>query len=169
MGGELSLIGTHCPGSVNFTCVGTGLTSLRWSYIYDNTEVDLATFLANDAPIQHNALPSPFTSVALLHVTRYTNPQFANFTSVLTANLVQLQQESIRKIKCGDPGTVNLLPVNFSIQEQVIPNKPQINGIVATYENTQLDGIQITWTRSTVSYNHNNVTAVYRIVSFMHK
>ena len=156
VGEELSLIGTHCPGSVNITCIGTYLTALRWTY---NGNAEIETYFPGDS-VQQTDLSnrfSSFTSVALLHVS-HPYSLFSNFTSVLTANLVQLQQESIHTIKCGDPGTVDVVPVNFSIQEQVIPNKPQINGIVATYKSTQLDSIQITWTRSTVSYTHNNIT-----------
>ena len=70
-----------------------------------------------------------FNSVALLNVIQYTDPRFANFTSVLTANLVQLQQQNIDSVSCGDPGTESVLLINVYIQEQVVPNNPQISDI----------------------------------------
>ena len=90
VGGKPSLIGIHCPGSVNITCDGIKLTALQWTYN------DIKGYLSGD-PVQSELL-SEFRSsisVALLNVTQYTDPRFANFTSVLTATLLQLQQQTL--------------------------------------------------------------------------
>ena len=94
---EPSLTGIHCPGSVNITCDGIKLTALRWTY---NDNIELKGYLSGD-PVQSELLsefPS-FISVALLNVTQYTDPRFANFTSVLTANL-HIKKFSLKKDIC---------------------------------------------------------------------
>ncbi|XP_064402510.1 uncharacterized protein LOC135348219 isoform X3 [Halichondria panicea] len=91
--------------SVMLICEGVDLISLRWSYIGSNSSksVELQVFLAdhsNNITVSSNPA---FLSVQLVTVSDMETP--ANFTSMLTVDLQELENQDITSITCGDVAT----------------------------------------------------------------
>lgn len=149
--GGLVLTGNHCPGFADITCDGISLTFLKWTF---NDDIEIQTY-PPDRPVQTSNVSLPLGSivkVTLSNVAQYTNsPQFANFTSVLTVSLEELERENIQMISCGDPGTTSMLPVAVTIQRYIIPYASPISQVIATFASNELDSVRITWNPSPVS------------------
>ena len=126
-------------------CEGTDLTSLRWTFNGD-TEID--TFLPIDVEIarplhEHR----PFIFVALIEVVQNPNKSvYGNFSSVLTVDLSQLEQ-NVTNISCGDPGTIDAEPVNVTTILQSVPANPNITEVSATYNSAGLESIKVAWNK----------------------
>lgn len=103
--------------SVILICEGIDLEQLQWSYTPANSynfseRVKLGEpFLADDPPQDfastlrdNNNLA--FLTVQLITVSRhYESNTTANFSSILTVDLLELEKQGISSISCGDVGT----------------------------------------------------------------
>ena len=144
--GGISLVGSHCPGTLRLFCEGIDLTSLRWIFNGD-TEID--TFYPNDVEIARPPLHQhrPFTFVALVEVVQNSNKYYyGNFSSVLTVDLSQLEQ-NVTSISCGDPGTIDSESVNVTTILQSVPANPNITDVSATYNSAGLESITVAWNK----------------------
>lgn len=144
--GRINLVGAHCPGTTRLYCEGTDLSSLRWTFNGD-TEID--TFIANDMIITRPPRQQhpPFILVELTAVAQSSNVVFSNFSSILTVDLLQLGEESVTNITCGDPGTNQTLPVNVVIIRDTVPVNPNITEVNATYNSAGLRSVTVTWNK----------------------
>ena len=124
--GGVSLVGPHCPGTIRLFCEGVDLTTFSWTY---NSDIDIAEPYSSDESIntQETTSNPAFLSVQLIAVSQSSiNPTFGNFSSILTVNLSQLEQQGIRNISCGDPLTQETIPVDIHITQETVPETPQI-------------------------------------------
>ena len=140
--GGVSLVGPHCPGTVRLFCEGVELVSLRWRY---NGSGLIESFNTDDIPT--NVTPSnlAFRNVELVGATQFTNPRFANFTSILTVDLTQLQQQNVAELDCGDPRTFDNVPVSLHPN---VPSKPNVTAVTVTYQSVSMLIIfEVTWKR----------------------
>ncbi len=92
--------------SAMLICEGVDLVSLRWSYIRSNSSknVKLLVFLADhsNTTVTNSSNPA-FLSVQLVTVSQYPDMETpANFSSVLTVDLLELENQDITSITCGD-------------------------------------------------------------------
>ena len=127
--GGASLVGPHCPGSVRLFCEGVDLTTFRWMY---NGNIIIGDFYYPDysTSILTNASNPAFVSVQLAAVSQNSlHPQFGNFSSILTVDLSQLEQQNIKNISCGDPVIIGTLPVVVHIIQDTVPDVPQFFGL----------------------------------------
>ena len=87
--GGVSLVGPHCPGNVRLFCEGVELTVLMWRY---NGTNGIEPTFASDATVSTLIRTSnpAFESVQLTAVSSFI--PFANFSSILTVVLYQLEQ-----------------------------------------------------------------------------
>ena len=144
--GRGSLSGAYCPGTVKLFCEGTDLTSVRWSF---NGGTVIESFL----PVDTETITFPsaqypaFVSVELTHVVQNTNPVFGNFSSILTVDLSQLEEQSVSSISCGDPGTSKTVLVNVVIIRRSRPDSPNITGVTATYNSNGVRSVTVAWNK----------------------
>ena len=129
--GGVSLVGPHCPGTVRLFCEGVDLTSLGWTYngIIDITE---DSFFSDDSNnIFTNATSNPaFVSVLLTAVVQNSQRLvLANFSSILTVDLSQLQQHNVMSISCGDQVNKNSTSVSVHIIQETAPGDPQLTQV----------------------------------------
>ncbi len=139
----MSLVGEHCPGTVQLICRGVDLSLLRWRY---NGIHDIYSFTTTDLPIAFPLFNSALkvVSIELINVTQTPNDaRFAEFTSILILDIAQL--EFVTNITCGDPGTIDTVPVNTTLLQQSTPISPTITSITATYYSGQLRTVNISW------------------------
>ena len=127
-------------------CEGTDLTSLRWTF-NGNKEID--TFLPNDVETKRPPTHEhrPFILVSLKEVVQNSNPVFWNFSSVLTVDLSQLEEQNVTNISCGDPGTIDTEVVNVTTIRQSVPTGPNITEVRATYNSAGLKSIKVAWNK----------------------
>ena len=135
--------------SVMLICEGVDLISLRWSYIGSNSSksVELQVFLAdhsNNITVSSNPA---FLSVQLVTVSDMETP--ANFTSMLTVDLQELENQDITSITCGDVATYEEKLVSDIILDLVNTK------ITANYHVGVLTSIEVQL-RNLVSYNYHN-------------
>ena len=116
--GGVSLVGPHCPGTVRLFCEGVELTVLMWRYNGTNgidptfaTDATVSTLIRTSNPA--------FESVQLTAVS--SSIPFANFSSILTVVLYQLEQQNIRSISCGDALFRDTLPIDIETKNESIP------------------------------------------------
>ena len=121
--GGVSLVGPHCPGIVRLFCEGVDLTTLTWMY---NGDIDIAYSYYPDSSITtpKNTSNPAFVSVQLTAVSQSSLFVFANFSSILTVDLSQLEQQNIMSISCGDPATRETVPVD--VHQDTVPADPQL-------------------------------------------
>ena len=125
--GGVSLVGPHCPGTVRLFCEGVELTTLTLRY---NGDIDIADSYHPDDSITTptNTSNPAFVSVQLTVVSQNSlNPVFGNFSSILTMDLSQLEQQNIMSISCGDPATRGTVPVDVHIAQDTVPADPQLH------------------------------------------
>ena len=143
------LYGTFCPGTVSIICKGTYLTNLRWTY---NENSRIYIFESDNEERVYSLVGLPaFISVELRQIDHYHDIRFANFTSVLIADLAQLDELSVRNISCGNPTASVTLPVSVSVQSSNEIALPNITNVIAVYNYTQLESIRISWQKNSVS------------------
>ena len=151
--GGVSLVGPHCPGTVRLFCEGVDLTTFRWVY---NSNIIIGNFYESDDPPSTSTSTSnpAFVSVQLTAVSQnQSNPAFGNFSSTLTVDLSQLEEQNIMNISCGDPVIVGTVPVDVHIIRDTVPDDPQLTEIsiqLATIleSNTQsIVIVSILWTK----------------------
>ena len=116
--GGVSLVGPHCPGTVRLFCEGVDLTVLMWRY---NDTNGIEPTFASDATTSTliRTLNPAFESVQLTAVS--SSIPFANFSSILTVVLYQLEQQNIRSISCGDALFRDTLPIDVETKNETIP------------------------------------------------
>ena len=146
--GGVSLVGSHCPGTVRLICEGVRLVSLRWRF-NGTTSTLIKGFDTNDLPANVTHSNPAVKNVELVRVRQLSNRRFANFTSILTVNLTELQEQHITEIDCGDPGTFSSEPV--SLQPNV-PDRPNVTAVIVAYQSIN---IRVTWGRLVSSYFAN--------------
>ena len=142
---RMSLVGEHCPGTVQLICKGVDLSLLRWRY---NGIHDIYSFTTTDLPIAFKLFNSALklVRIELINVTQTPNDaRFAEFTSTLILDIAQLELQNVTKITCGDPGTIDTVPVNTTLLQQSTPISPTITSITATYYSGQLRTVNISW------------------------
>ena len=123
--GGVSLVGPHCPGTVRLFCEGVDLTTFTWMY---NGDIDIADSYHPDSSITipTNTLNPAFVSIQLTAVSQSPLIIFGNFSSILTVDLSQLEQQNIMSISCGDPRIKRTIPVDVHIVQDTVPADPQI-------------------------------------------
>ena len=115
---------------------------MRWRYNGALNEID--SFDTNDSPTITTPSNPAFLSVELTEVTQLSNMRFANFTSILTVDMMQLQEQNVADINCGDPGTIGTLPVDL---QPNVPLRPNITTLSAIYQSRVLTNITVSWQR----------------------
>ena len=135
--GGVSLVGPYCPGTVRLFCEGSSLTIVRWRY----NETNIKSFDTNDSPTNVTHSNPAFINVELVTATQLSDQRFANFSSILTVDLTELQEQHIAEIDCGDPRTISSETV--SLQPNV-PDRPDVTAVTVAY---QLSIIRVTWER----------------------
>ncbi len=161
----MSLVGEHCPGTVQLICKGVDLSLLRWRY---NGIHDIYSFTTTDLPIAFPLFNSAlkFVSIELINVTQTSNDaRFAEFTSILILDIAQL--EFVTNITCGDPGTIDTVPVNTTLLQQSTPISPTITSITATYYSGQLRTVNISWIKLVWIYVFVYTVDIYKYIGFV--
>ncbi len=79
---------------------------------------------------------SAFISAELRKVSQSDQANLGNFSSILTLNISQLEQQHITELRCGDPDTFEIIPVNVQIRQRSPPESPRI--IDTIYKSTEL-------------------------------
>ena len=143
--GGVSLVGPHCLETVRLFCEGVELVSLRWRY---NNTTEIKSFDTNASPTNVTPSNAAFLNIELVTVTRLSNPIFANFFSILTVNLTQIQEQNVAEINCGDTGTVDSEPISL---QPTIPSRPNVIAVTVTYQSSMLINITVSWEKL-VSY-----------------
>ena len=138
--GGVSLVGLHCPGNIRLFCEGIGLTALSWMY---NDSVEIGNPYSPDDPVSISTLA--FFTIQLKSVSQSSaDRRFANFSSILTVNLFQLEQHNIMSISCGDPLTRESVPINVKIIAETVPAIPKITKVNVT-ESLDMATIMAQW------------------------
>ena len=91
--GGVSLVGPHCPRTVRLFCEGIELTFLGWT----------------TSPIYPGPTNPAFVSVNITNVSFDEKILKANFSSVLTVDLLELNKQNIQNISCGDHLYIEML------------------------------------------------------------
>ena len=117
-----------------------GLVSLRWRYNHGVNEID--SFDTNDIPMITTPSNPAFLSIELTEVTQLSDMRFANFTSILTVDMMQLQEQNVHDINCGDPANTDIVPVDL---QPYVPERPYIDAVIAYYQSGLLYRIMVSW------------------------
>ena len=100
--GGVSLVGPHCPGTVRLFCEGVDQSLLDWTY---NTGLHIARVQTDhevtSSPISPGPTNPAFISVYVTNISFDSRTLLANFSSVLTVDLLELNKQNIRNISCG--------------------------------------------------------------------
>ena len=121
--GGVNLVGEHCPGTVRLFCEGVDLTSLRWSY--NVTKEEIHSFYP-DSMISTQTVSNPaFISVELSSVLQSDQRNFGNFSSTLTLNISELEEQHINEIRCGNPVTHQTITIDVQVRQQALSEDPQ--------------------------------------------
>ena len=131
---------------VMLLCRGVSLTQLRWSY-YPNSDANshiTSPYQPETAPEKTPMLVLPdvngaFLTVQLLEVTSINSSDRANFSSILTVDLLGLINQNVTKIVCGDIATTQEKSV-IQLVDEVVKLQPKIR---ATYELGILTDVQV--------------------------
>ncbi len=86
-----------------------------------------------------------FISAELRHVSQSDQENLGNFSSTLTLNVSQLEQQHITQLRCGDPVTFETVPVNVQLRQESPPENPRL--IDTAYKSTELI---ISWNPSVI-------------------
>ena len=146
--GGVSLVGPHCPGTVRLFCEGVDLTTFRWIY---NGNINIGDLYHPDDSITTPSSTSnpAFVSVQLTAVSQsLLNPVFGNFSSILTVDLSQLEQQNIKNISCGSPATRGTVPVDVHIAQETAPAEPQFTTLsvqLVTILNLKTFTVSVSW------------------------
>ena len=141
--GGVSLVGLHCPGTVRLFCEGVDLSTLRWR-VNETVDTEVVFFPDNDVGTVRTSSNTAILSAELRAVSRSsTEARFGNFSSILTVNLSEIEQQNIVSISCSAPGIGETVPVDIHIIQETVPGDPQLIGVNATV--TTLVLLSITW------------------------
>ncbi|XP_064390810.1 uncharacterized protein LOC135338655 [Halichondria panicea] len=141
--GGASLIGEHCPGTVRLFCEGVDLTSLRWSY--NVTKEEIHSFYP-DSMISTQTVSNPaFISVELSSVLQSDQRNFGNFSSTLTLNISELEEQHINEIRCGDPVTHQTITIDVQVRQQALSEDPQQINIVKSFKSSASVMLTVSW------------------------
>ena len=148
--GGVSLVGSHCPVTVRLFCEGVGLTFLRWRY--NETDLGMEFFPDSEVTTLVNHMNAAIINVQLTNVSQNpTNPRLANFSSTLTVDLSQLEQQNILSISCDSAGISETVPVDVHIIQETAPKDPQLISVNASSacvdekSNLSMLRVLITW------------------------
>ena len=134
--GGVSLVGPHCPGTVRLFCEGVELYFMWWTYNAGNfiglIEIDYMV------PSSINPPNPAFIIVNITNVSVDHKTHSANFSSVLTVDLLELRKQGVQNITCGDLATSDTLQVN--VKDYFTPNA------TASYLSGVLSRIEVYWT-----------------------
>lgn len=136
------LVGRQCPGSARLYCVGTNLTTLRWSYNGDNI---VAIFSPDDSPRTLTTSFPAFISVELTGISQSEDPIFGSFSSILTVDRFHLVQQAVTSIECGDPGTSDIETINLDLVQPSLPVLPVISGIQSIQHAMGSREVKVSW------------------------
>ena len=135
--GGVSLVGPHCSGTVRLFCEGVELTSFGWRRYNNNGFKDIINRVhPDDASITSPTYPTnpAFVSVSITKV--YNNKTRANFSSVLTVDLLEINKQIVKNISCGD----------LSHTDTVIVGDYFCPSVITTYQLRLLKKIEVYWT-----------------------
>ncbi len=136
----------NCPGIVTLLCEGVDINQLRWRYNGDN---NIVIYSSDSSPSQNQPSQTAFLSVELVEISQNTvDPNRANFTSILTANLSRLQSDNVMEIECGDAATFQIEPVNVRIIDRSEPRNPSFSMVTVEYQFEELSSVQVQWRKS---------------------
>ena len=143
--GGVSLVGPHCPGTVRLFCEGVDLVAFGWTY---NTGNPIASRIDLDYEVTSSVFyprlnNPPFISINITNVSPDYQRLTANFSSVLTVDLLELNNKNIRNITCGDFREYDTLEVDVTrkTSEHFTPN------ITATFHLGVLSITKVQWTK----------------------
>ena len=137
--GEASLVGPHCPGTVKLFCEGVDLTLLRWRY---NGSINIEPLFGPEDSVTIHTVSSPAFLFIELTAVSTIDSVFANFSSILTVDLTQLEQQNIRNISCGDTLIRDGVPVKVSITQETVPEDPLlIHANTSVVYGIRVDGV----------------------------
>ena len=149
----MSLVGEHCPGTVNFTCKGVDLPFLRWTFDAGNGPVFInpVIYPTDESPnvVSVLNLNSPFHEIQIVDILQ-GHSSVANFSTIITADFVQLAQQNITIITCGQlDNLTDSIAVNVSITKPsfIAPWTLNITNVIATYQSGSLNSVEIQWTK----------------------
>ncbi len=136
----------NCPGIVTLFCEGVDINQLRWRY---NEVINIVIYSSDSSPSQSQPSQTAFLSVELVAISQNTvDPNRANFTSILTANLSRLQSDNVMNIECGDAATFQIEPVNVQIIDRSRPRDPSFSVVTTEYQSERLNSVQVQWRKS---------------------
>ena len=138
--GGVSLVGPYCPGTVRLFCEGVDFTLLRWRY---NGSIDIEPVYVPDDSIQTQTVSSLLFLFIELTSVSTTDSVFGNFSSILTVDLTQLEQQYIRSISCGDTEIRDSVSLQVSITQETVPGDPLlISANTSVVYGNRVDGVQ---------------------------
>ncbi len=144
--GGVNLEDENCPGIVTLLCEGVDINQLRWRY---NGDTNIIIYSSNMAPSQSQPSQTAFLSVELVAISQNpVDPNRANFTSILIANLSLLQSDNVMNIECGDAATFQIKPVHVQIINQSRPRDPKFSVVTTEYQPERLNSVQVQWRKS---------------------
>ncbi len=143
---------------VKLICEGVDLEGLRWHYSSPNFTkyVNIFKFLVDTSPqivlsnITKNKNPA-FLSIQLVAVSRSFESNMANFSSILTVDLLALEKQNITSITCGDVITYMRILVS-----DIIVWDPVNTIIIAIYQFGVLTSVKVQL-RNLVSFSVINL------------
>ncbi len=148
--GGVSLVGEHCPGTVRLFCEGVNLDYLRWSY---DTGLGLVTInpiiFPSGIDLASNQ-NSAFLTIQVVNISRGQNNSTAYFSTILIADLVQLAQQNITRITCGQLENITdsvAVDVTILVPSFIAPLAINITNVVATYQSGNLSSVEVHWTK----------------------
>ncbi len=130
---------------VTLLCEGVNLTQLRWLYLPIDHRI---IFLSDSFPqntsmsVFPNNPESDISRVQLLDIRKNTSnnsSNHANFSSILTVDLLQLLNQNVTKIECGD-AVLNEEKLVLDLVDGVVKLEPKVT---ATYQKGVLNNIQV--------------------------
>ena len=135
--GGVSLVGPHCPGTVRLFCEGVEQSFLEWTYnaglhIVARVEADHEV---TSSPISPGPTNPAFISVHVTNISFDSRTLLANFSSVLTVDLLELNKQNIKNISCGGLSDKDTQQVDVS--DYFTPN------ITASYQSGILNKVEV--------------------------
>ena len=149
----VSLVSPHCPGTVRLFCEGVDLITLRWRV--NGTDTGIVFFPDHHVGTTRTSSNTAILSAELTAVSQsLTDSRFGNFSSILTMNMSQLEQQNTMSISCGDPGIGETVPVNVHIVQETVPGDPKLIGVNVTHtlDDKPNSFVSIKWEQQHVSH-----------------
>ena len=146
---------------MKLVCEGVDLEGLCWRYSSPNSTkyVNIFKFLVDASPqiFLSNITNPAFLSVQLVTVSRSPELNMANYSSILTVDLLALEKQNITSITCGDVVTyMRILVSDIKVWD------PVNTMITAIYQLGDLTSIEVQ-VRNLVSFNSHRVNCILQI------